>query len=148
MKPAGYSLIEVVIAAAIAAVGVAAGAVLVNTLVAQEEMNASAVRAANLQEQAARLYRLGLTNPQDLYNILPEVCSGVATPASGTFSVVFGSATPVTNNVTLEGGGAVAISHLNTACTVVYASVPDATGQVAYLSNTVTIIRPTLRVGP
>lgn len=148
MKTAGYSLIEVVIAAAIAAIGVAAGAVLVNTLVAQEEMNSGAVRAANLQEQAARLYRLGLTNPQDLYNILPEVCSAASTPASGTFSLVFGTATPVTNNVALEGGGSAAISHLNTSCTIIYASVPDATGQAAYLSNTVTVIRPSLRVGP
>ena len=148
MKAAGYSLIEVVVAAAIAAIGVAAGAVLVNTLVAQEEMNSGAVRAANLQEQAAGLYRLGLTNPQDLYNILPEVCGAATTPASGAFALVFGAATTVTNNVALADGGAVAISHVNTACTVVYASVPDASGQVAYLSNTVTIIRPTLRVGP
>jgi prepilin-type N-terminal cleavage/methylation domain-containing protein len=148
MKEAGYSLVEVVMAAAIVAIGVAAGAVMVNTLVVQEEMNAGAVRAANLQEQATRLYRLGLTNPQDIYNILPEACSASPAPASGNFSLLFGAATTVTNTVSQDGGGAVDISYQTAPCTVVYASAPDAAGQVAYLSNTVTIIRPTLRIEP
>ena len=148
MKGAGYSLVEVVIAAAIVAVGVAAGAVMVNTLVVQEEMNAGVVRAANLQEQATRLYRLGLTNPQDIYNILPEVCGASPAPASGSFSLLFGAVTTVTNTVSQDGGGAVDIAYQTTRCTVVYASAPDAVGQVAYLSNTVSIIRPTLRIEP
>lgn len=148
MNMRGYSLVEVVIAAAIAAIGVAAAAAIMNTLVIQEEQNAGSVRAANLQEQAAMLYRLGVTNASDIYGILPEVCSGSGAPAAGTFSLVFGSPAALTRNVTLSGGGTVPISFTATTCTLTYAGPVSGGGQASYLSNTVTIVRPTIKVGP
>lgn len=141
----GFSLVEVVMAAAIVAIGVAAGAAIMNTLVVQEEFNAGAVRAANLQEQATVLYRLGLTNTQDLYNILPEPCSSVATPAANAFSLTFGAPSVVTTTV---AGASVPISYEVVACTVVLGNPVAGSSQVAYLTNVVSLVRPTIRVGP
>lgn len=148
MKRRGYSLVEVVVAAAIAAIGVAAGAVLMNTLVIQEEQNAGSVRAANLHEQATLLYRLGVTNPQTLYGILPESCSGAGAPAAGAFSITFGAPSTSTSSVALVGGQSVPISYEVTSCTLVYASPVAGTGQVSYLTNTLNIVRPTIRLEP
>lgn len=148
MSSKAYSLVEVVIAAAIVAIGVAAGAAMMNTLVVQQEVNAGSVRAANLQEQATVLYRLGLTNPADLYAILPESCSGSGSPASGAFLLNFGTPTTVGNNVLLEGGGTAPISCTVTTCTLVYANPISGSGQVTYLTNVLSVVRPTIKVGP
>lgn len=146
MTARGYSLVEVVMAAAIVAIGVAAGAAMMNTLVVQEELNASSVRAANLQEQATVLYRLGVTNPQDLYNILPEPCSAVATPAANAFSLTFGTPSLVTNAVDGPSGGS--ISYQVVSCTVVHGNRVAGSSQVTYLTNTVSLVRPTIRIEP
>lgn len=144
MKTRGYSLVEVVVAAAIAAIGVAAGAAIVNTLVVQEELNAGSVRASNLQEQAVMLYRLGLTNAQDLYSILPEPCAASGNPAAGGFKLTFGA--PAAANFTASGGQPVACESIS--CTVVYGNPIAGGAQIAYLTNTVNFIRPTIRIGP
>lgn len=148
MKARGYSLVEVVVAAAIAAIGVAAGAAIVNTLVVQEEVNAGAVRAANLQEQAVALYRLGITNPQDIYNLLPEPCGASSPPAARAFALTFGA--PVTANLsaTLSAGGQANVACQTITCSVVYANPVGAGGQVSYISNSVSFVRPTIRTGP
>jgi len=148
MKALGYSLVEVVVAAAIAAIGVAAGAAIVNTLVVQEELNAGSVRAANLQEQAVMLYRLGVTNSQDLYNILPEPCTSSGNPAAGGFVLTFGAPTAVTNSASLEGGGQAPVAYEVIPCTIVYGNPIAGSGQVAYLTNTINLVRPAIRVGP
>lgn len=148
MNRAAFSLMEVVIAAAVAAIGVAAGAAMMNTLVTQQEINAGSVRAANLQEQATMLYRLGLTNSTDLYGILPESCSASAAPAVGTYSLTFSVPESVANNVSIDGGGVVAISYSVSTCTLVYANPVAGTGQVSYLTNALGVVRPTIRVGP
>ncbi len=145
MKARGYSLVEVIMAAAIVAIGVAAGAAITNTLVVQEELNAGAVRASNLQEQATMLYRSGLTNPQDLFNILPEPCSAAAAPAANTFSLAFGTPVTTTNTVV---NASVPIIYETVSCTVVFASPIAGSSQVAYLTNSVNIVRPTIRIGP
>jgi prepilin-type N-terminal cleavage/methylation domain-containing protein len=148
MKIRGYSLVEVVVAAAIAAIGVAAGAAIVNTLVVQEELNASSVRAANLQEQAVALYRLGITNTQDICNLLPEPCAPSGNPGSGGFVLTFSAPAAANFTATLTGGGQVPVACETVACTVVYGNPIAGSGQVAYLTNNVTIVRPTIRVGP
>lgn len=132
-------------AAAIIAIGVAAGAAITNTLVVQEELNAGAVRASNLQEQATVLYRFGITNPQDLFNILPEPCSASAAPAANAFSLAFGTPVTTTNIV---AGASVPIIYETVSCTVVFASPIAGSSQVAYLTNSVNIVRPTIRIGP
>lgn len=148
MKACGYSLVEVIVAAAITAIGVAAGAVIANTLVVQEEVNAGSVRAANLQEQAVMLYRLGITNAQDIYNLLPESCSASSPPAARSFALTFGA--PVTTNLsaTLSAGGQTNVSCQIVICSVVYANPVGAGGQVSYLSNSLSFVRPAIRIGP
>ncbi|MEY3481522.1 MAG: hypothetical protein RIQ71_2297 [Verrucomicrobiota bacterium] len=147
MKAPGYSLVEVVVAAAIAAIGVAAGAAIVNTLVVQQEFNAGSVRASNLQEQAVMLYRLGMTNPQDLYNILPESCGASGNPGAGNFVLTFGTPTATNFTATLTNGtNSVACETVS--CTVVYGNPVAGGAEVAYLTNMVNFVRPTIRVGP
>lgn len=148
MNARGYSLVEVVVAAAVVAIGVAAGAAMVNTLIVQEEMNAGAVRASNLQEQAVMLYRLGLTNPQDICNILPESCTTSGSPGAGAFTLSFGEAATTNAVATLSGGGQATVACQIVPCTIIYGSTIPGSGQVSYLSNTVTLVRPTIRVGP
>ena len=148
MKAHAYSLVEVVVAAAIAAIGVAAAAAIINTLVVQEELNAGSVRAANLQEQAVALYRLGITDTQDLINILPEPCAASGNPGAGGFVLTLGA--PVVTNfvATLTAGGQTPVACETITCTVVYGNPIAGSGQVAYLTNTVNFVRPTIRVGP
>ena len=148
MNTHGYSLVEVILAAAVAAIGAAAGAAMVNTLVVQQEINSGAVRASNLQEQAVMLYRLGLTNAQDICNILPEVCVTSGTPPPESFALSFG--TPVANsaNASLADGSQSPVDYQVVSCTIVHASVIPGTTQVSYLTNTVNFIRPDIRIGP
>jgi len=128
MNAWGYSLIEVMVAAVVIAIGLTASAVLVGTLIQQEELNAAALRAANLQEQAVRLYRLDVDT--DLITaLLPE-------PA--TYVVSF---TPASDVPSFEVDGTVVL--LDTAdCTMTY---PNPAGDGTTLSNTVTVVRPTIR---
>lgn len=128
MRARGYSLIEVMVAAGIIAVGLTAAAVLVGTLMQQEELNAAALRAANLQEQAVRLYRLDM-NPDLITALLPEPAAYAVdfVPAQVVLSFeVDGTA------VLLEGSQ----------CTITY---PNPAGDGTSLSNTVTVVRPTIR---
>ena len=68
---AAYTLIEVLVAAAILMIAVAAAAALALATVTQEEINARIARCLNLHEQAVRLYQLGL-DANTITAILPE----------------------------------------------------------------------------
>lgn len=127
MKTGGYSLIEVMVAAGIIAVGLTAAAVLVGTLMQQEELNAAALRAANLQEQAIVLYRLGM-NPDQINALLPK---------DDGFSVSF--TTPSDEDFAVDG---TEVSVEVSECSIIY---PDPSGGADTLSNTVTVVRPTIR---
>jgi len=148
MKACGYSLVEVVVAAAVVAIGVAAAAAMMNALVAQEETNAGAIRAANLHEQATMLYRLGLTNADVQYSILPEQCSASPEPLAGNFSLTFAAPVVVTNNATLSGGGSTEVVYEATTSTMVFANPGLPGSPPVNLTNTHTIVRPRIRVGP
>jgi len=132
----GYSLVEVMVAAAIVAVGLTAAAVLASTLMQQQELNAATLRAANLQEQAAKLYRLDL-RPDDIYRLLPENCSGGSTPPANGHAFSFSRAAPISVSV---GGIDVALDQ--TGCVMVYANP----GNGVLTTNGVTIVRPAIRV--
>jgi len=140
VRARGYSLVEVMVAAAVVAIGLTAAAVLVGTLMQQQELNAASLRAANLQEQAVKLYRLDLA-PNDIVELLPEnsvrIALGAA-PPQGFYGFTFSRDLPMrlTNEVVdilVDVGN----------CTMVVAS-PSLQG--AYLTNTVSIVRPTVRV--
>lgn len=94
---AGYSLIEVLVAAGILAIGIAAAAVLALTMVSQQEGAAKAVRALNYQEQACRLYQCGVA-PSVITNILP--------PESSVTSLTF-----TTNSLTVANVGTMEIAE-------------------------------------
>ena len=66
----GYSLIEVVIAGAVLMMAIAAVTAMALMTVAQQETNVRISQAINYQEQAARLYQLGLS-PTTILSILP-----------------------------------------------------------------------------
>jgi len=64
-----YSLIEVLVAGAILAIGIAAAALLANSMLVQQEANAQVSSALNLQEQAGKLFRMGLSTGE-ITNVL------------------------------------------------------------------------------
>jgi len=127
MRTKGYSLIEVMVAAAIVAVGLTAAAVLAGTLMQQEEVNAAVLRAANLQEQAVALYRLGVA-PEQIDVLLPE---------SSGYELNFTGSTEEEFEV---DGTKVRVDVSD--CTLTY---PDPSGNGQNISRTVTIVRPTIR---
>lgn len=137
MRARGYSLVEVILAAAVVAIGLTAAAVLVGTLLQQQELNAASLRAANLQEQAVKLYRLDL-RPDTIVSLLPESCQQSGTPPPGGYFLSFSRAAPT--NIEVDG---TAVLLDRTGCNLVFAS-PGETG--ALLTNTVIIVRPSLRV--
>lgn len=137
MNHRGYSLVEVMIAAAIIAVGLTAAAVLVGSLMTQQEVNAASLRATNLQEQAVRLYRLDIT-ATSIIELLPESTSADLQPAAGTYGLNFN--TVGTTNVTIDG---TAVQVDLTTCTLAYVN-PVETNSV--VTNSVTIVRPSIRI--
>lgn len=137
MNHRGYSLVEVMIAAAIIAVGLTAAAVLVGSLMTQQEVNAASLRATNLQEQAVRLYRLDIT-ATSIIELLPEPATANLQPAAGSYGLNF--TTAGTTNVTIDG---TAVQVDLTTCTLAYVN-PVETNSV--VTNSVTIVRPSIRI--
>lgn len=137
MKKNAFSLVEAMIAAAIVAIGLTAAASLVGALMAKEEVNTISLRAANLHEQAAMLYRLGIS-PARIREILPEPCSETAAPATGTFGLTFG--TPSAVACTASDGSAFGVT--GTASTLTYPVTGPDGSVLSYRSNSVTIILP------
>jgi hypothetical protein len=103
----------------------------------QQEINATSLRATNLQEQAVRLYRLDIP-PTRIIELLPEAISSDLAPAIGRYGLSFNTSTRT--NVTIDST-AVAVDV--TTCTLAYAS-PVASN--AIITNTVTIVRPSIRI--
>lgn len=137
MSNKGFSLVEVMVAAAIVVIGLTAAAVLASTLMAQQELNAATLRAANLQEQAAKLYRLDLDGAM-IRGLLPEACASSGTPAQNAFVLTFSR--PVPTAVDVDG----TVLNLDaTVCTMIFAN-PQVAGSL--VTNAVTILRPGTRV--
>lgn len=76
-----YSLLEVLIAAAILMIAAIAFTTMALMVATQRESNVRIARSLNMQEQAARLYQLGLS-PAEILAILP--------PDSAVSSLAFG----------------------------------------------------------
>jgi prepilin-type N-terminal cleavage/methylation domain-containing protein len=137
----GYSLVEVMIAAAVVAIGLSAAAVLVGAIMTQKEQDLVSLRAANVQEQAIALYRLGITNTGTIIGLLPEACTNVAVPAEGVFSLSFGEEVPTS----IAGqGGAITMSVVTN--TLVYGRRDPSSGTVQYLTNAQTVLLPSIRI--
>jgi type II secretory pathway pseudopilin PulG len=116
-----YTLIEVLVAAAILVIAVSAAAALAVATIAQEEVSSRVARCLNLHEQAVRLYQLGL-DPGTLSALLP------ADPA--VVSLVF-TAPP---NLSIAGLGTVEQAD----STIIF----ETTTGGATRTHTMTAIRP------
>lgn len=135
-RGAGYSLIEVLIAAGILLTGIAAVAMMANTMFLQEEANGRVTRALNLQEQAATLWQLGLED-SDITNILPEKCVAANPPGADAVRLTF-----TTNaNITVLGANPVQSVGLS----ILFHSATASDGTLVYQSNNVSIVRPSTR---
>jgi len=130
-KNRAYTIIEAMVAAGILLIGIAAAAGLALTMVSQEEANARVARALNVQEQAGRLYQLGL-EPAEILAIIP--------PEPNVDALNFNAAT--TN---VAGVGAVEIAecrlvfHVGTPMTDANAEDP------VPRTNAVILVRPSIR---
>jgi len=132
----GYSLIEVLIAGAILAIGVAAAALMASALMVQDEANGNALQAYNAQEQAARLWQLGLS-PATITNILPERCTSSNPPPLYNIHLSF---TPSTTNI----NGVTNIETLNP-LRLIFISGITADGDATYITNDIVVVRPGIR---
>lgn len=124
------------IAAGIVAIGLSAATVLVGTLMTQQEINAGSLRAANLQEQAVRLYRLGML-PSEIPGLLPEASLSGPITTDGKYAIDFGASE--TNTFQVDGTD---VSVEVTPCTMVY---PNPSGVAGLVTNTISVVRPTIR---
>jgi len=131
-----YSLIEVLIASGILLTGIAAIAMMANTMFLQEEANGRITRGLNLQEQAATLWQLGLS-PATITNILPERCLASNPPGTDAVNLTF------TTNANITGLGSSIVESVN--LNIVFHSATAADGTLVYQSNTVTVVRPSTR---
>jgi type II secretory pathway pseudopilin PulG len=127
-SPGGYSLIEVLIAAGVLAAAIAAASILATSLLSFEQASAKVARAINYQEQAGRLYQLGL-DPGTITSILPQ--------ESGVVSFSF-----ITNtSVVLPNIGTVEIGVMR----LVYNAGSLFGSTTANRTNEVTVVRPSTR---
>ncbi|MEI6071678.1 MAG: prepilin-type N-terminal cleavage/methylation domain-containing protein [Verrucomicrobiae bacterium] len=140
-KPNAYSLIEVMIAGAIVAIGIAAAALMANALLMQEEAQGYSLRAFNTQEQAARLWQLRLDGPT-ITNILPERCSASTNPPAYSMHLQF-----ITNTTNISvGGGPVKITvEMLNPLRIIFNSGTDGSNNPIYRTNEITVVRPTIR---
>lgn len=123
---AAYTIIEVLVAAAILMVAVCAAAAIALATVTQEEINARAARCLNLHEQAVRLYQLGLD---------PAIASAILPPDSSVVSLAF-----TTQNLPIANLGTVE----RTECVLTFEASPSEAGGETR-SNTLIGIRPSIR---
>ena len=129
----GYSLIEVLIASAVLLIGISAAAVMIGAISTQETTDARVAQALNMQEQAGRLWQLGLT-PATVTNILPAKCSAGNPSDTTTIRLDFSE---TTNTTSLSPG--VSMDILNPLRLVLM------TGNGVYRTNDIVVGRPTIR---
>ena len=132
---AGYTLVEVVIAGAVIAVGMAGAASLSSTMMAQEELSWRVSVARNYQENLVRLWQLGLS-PSEVMNLIPS--------ASGNpkLSEVIGASPTLTAT---GQSNVAAMGVMDSAVCSFTISTVNVAGAGAGGTNQVTVYRPTLK---
>ena len=131
----GYSLIEVVIAGAILAMAIMAAASLASSLVQQQEWVPRGKAMLNIQEQAAKLFHLGLS-PSQITNILPIPVSPTNSPPEGQVYLQF-----LIASTNVPGAGTME----RALCRLTFASQRRMGGALSYRTNQVLIVRPSIR---
>lgn len=135
-KRRGYSILEVLVAGAVLVIAISAAAILARALMAQQQTSGFALRAFNAQEQAARLWQLGVST-NNITNILPERCAASSPPPAFSIFLQF---TTVSSN--LPGVGNV---EMLSPLRVVFHSGTRPDGTLTYRTNDVIVVRPTIR---
>ena len=130
MKANAYSLIEVLISGAILAIGIAAAAMLANSMIIQQDANTDLTRGLNVQERVAKLYHLGMAT-NVITNVLPETFSN---SAAGLDKFVLGFTAPITNN------GIESVTN-----TLIFSVGYQRDGTVVYRTNSTKLSRETTR---
>lgn len=134
-RSSGYTLIEIVAAAAVVAVGITGAVSLSSSMLLQEEMNWRVAVARNYQENLARTWQLGLT-ANEAVNLMPS--------ASGNPKL----AEVVGPSPTLTALGQVnedSMGLVEQALSEFTVSTAGVSGSGAANTNAVTVFRPTLR---
>ncbi|MCB1229603.1 MAG: hypothetical protein KDN19_05025 [Verrucomicrobiae bacterium] len=93
-RTGAYTLIEALVAGVVLMIGVSAASALTLALITQDEMNERTCVALNYQENAASLYRLGLSESQIEALLPPESVVSDLTMTTGTESVAHTPAVP------------------------------------------------------
>ena len=134
-RQCGYTLVEALIAAAILVIGIVGAAMFANSIVMNQEASALVSRAVNTQEQAARLYALGLS-PTTITNILPEQTVAGTTPPPGSLAFSF-----TTNTNSFTGVGTMETAEIR----VIFPVTRQTDGTITRRTNDVFVVRPSIR---
>lgn len=142
MNRGGYTIAEVLIAVLVVGIGLTAAATLVNSILAQEQLNAASVRAANLQEQAVMLTRLGVTD-SNVRAILPETVGSSLFPSRDQYSLFFFNSS---SNIPVSVGGVSQTIRMDLVTTLmIYRSPSPGESTTNYIYDVETVLLPTIR---
>lgn len=140
LRRAGYTLIEVLAAASILAVGATAAVSLAASSMLQEELAFRVAVTRNHQENMLRLWQLGLSR-QQVFALMPDQDQNAllqtqiyGTTAGGTGPSFIENGTSVTSGVSMESASCTAVVNI--------AQSPPA--EIAGASLTLTAYRPRL----
>lgn len=134
-RKGGYSLLEALIAGAVLAMAIAGVSALAVSMVRQHEWSAATRVMLNAQEQAAKLYHLGL-NASQITNLLPMTCVATNAPPQDALFLSFSN---FTTNIT--NAGPMELSH----CEAVFVSHFNPGGSPVRRTNRVLLARPIYR---
>jgi len=140
-RPLGYSLIEVLVATGIITSAVAAAVSLGFATISQEEAGNNMARALAAQENAARLFRLGLSG-DEIKRLLPKdpVVYGM-TITEGT-AIVGAAGTLETAAIAIEFD---VTPYADTWAAGTWSGGPG--GNASRRTETITVMRPTVKAG-
>lgn len=132
---AGYTLIEVVAAAAIVAVGIAGAVSLSSSMMLQEDLSWRIAVARNYQENIAFLWQLGLS-PSEVNNLMPSMAG------NPKLSEVVGTSPILTSLGEVDEDS---MGRMEAAVSSFTVGTDDITGAGPAATNAITVYRPTLR---
>lgn len=133
-KPRGYTLIEVLTAAVIVGLAVSAAVSMSTTLVLQEELSWRTTVALNYQENAAKLWQLGLT-PFEVNSLMPS------TAGNPLLNSILANTGSVTELGTVDSDGLGTLDQATHNLTVNNIGSSPTGGS----SPTITVVRPSTR---
>ena len=135
MKRNAYTIVEILIAAAIVALGLAAAVTLAHSMLLQQVNTSRVARAGALQAQIATLYRLGY-DAANITNILPESFVAAGNPGTNGYMLQF-----LASSNTATGPTSVEITN----CRLIYNSARQTDGSLVFDTNDVVLVRPSIR---